>query len=227
MTVLISLCTRESIRAELVQWLLREQRSGKSVDIVTSLEPIDWNRNEQVRRFLRSKHSHLFIVDSDALPTKGTIEALLFFDKPVVMAPNLGLVQDVSEVKIMAFDAPGSGRHFIERGETEMDEQGLQHVFSSGMSGLLVRREVIEAIEPPWFRFHYDEDGKYKLGEDMFFFNRVAEAGFEFWVDYNNPGHHWKTFDLLPIYQMQENRKLTPPSNLVSTLVLAEATDDE
>ena len=190
-TVLISTCTRESIRAETVRWMFAAKRP---IDIVTSLEPIDWNRNEQVRRFLSTGYTHLFFLDSDSVPMSGTIECLLFHDKPAIIAPNLCFMQREAKVRQMTFTKPGTVDHF------EHEEQTPQIIGASGMSGLLVRREVLEKIGDPWFQFHYDNDGKILVGEDIDFYRKMAEAGYDLWCDWSLVPSHYKTFDLKQIW---------------------------
>lgn len=208
MTVLISGCTRENIHVNAVQWLLGEQRRGHSVDLVNSLEPIDWNRNQQVWRFLKSKHSHMFIFDSDAVPASGTIEVLLSHDKDAIIAPNFGLAQPETgklAVRKMAWTDVGGDDNPNPQGWVDLIELP-QRIFSSGMSGLLVKREVLEAIANPWFRFLYDLEGKIMLSEDIFFFRKVHAAGFDLWADWTLPQHHFKTVDLKFLYDEQIDR---------------------
>lgn len=50
-----------------------------------------------------------------------------------------------------------------------------------GAGCLLIKREVLEKVPRPWFRNHYGTAG----GEDMYFCDRVKEAGFEIWGDWS------------------------------------------
>jgi hypothetical protein len=47
-----------------------------------------------------------------------------------------------------------------------------------GVGAVLIRREVFEAIEPPWFDL---KENAY--GSDMYFFTKVGEKKFQVWVD--------------------------------------------
>lgn len=55
---------------------------------------------------------------------------------------------------------------------------GLIEVDGAGSAGMIVRRRVLEAIEPPWFRL-----GVGHWGEDLDFCRRTQEAGFKIHAD--------------------------------------------
>lgn len=174
----ISVVTKGSIRAETTEWLLRafvQLAPNVEVQIVNDPRPLEHARNLQVHRFLSSACTHLFLLDSDCIPPDRTVEKLLSLDLPIVTAPHLTEVK--GEVGPMVVDrAPGGyvqHRPFV----------GLQKVDACGGSGLLITREVLEKLGPPWFRFVYGEDGLLRQGEDFYFCERAYEAGYEIWAD--------------------------------------------
>jgi hypothetical protein len=59
-----------------------------------------------------------------------------------------------------------------------MPEPELMEVDGCGMHFCLIRRDVIEAIEPPWFK--RNQAG---AGEDFYFCRKVKEAGFGIYLD--------------------------------------------
>ena len=67
---------------------------------------------------------------------------------------------------------------------------GLQRCDAVGGSGLLIRRDVLEKIGPPWFMVEYGADGRLALGEDFFFSERLAAAGYDIWVDFDLTQRH-------------------------------------
>ncbi len=174
----ISVVTKGSIRAETTEWLLRalvQLAPNVEVQIVNDPRPLEHARNLQVHRFLESACTHLFLLDSDCVPPDRTVEKLLSLNLPIVTAPHLTEVK--GEVGPMVVDkAPGGyvqHRPFV----------GLQKVDACGGSGLLITREVLEKLGPPWFRFVYGEDGLLRQGEDFYFCERAYEAGYEVWAD--------------------------------------------
>jgi hypothetical protein len=67
---------------------------------------------------------------------------------------------------------------------------------SNGM--MLVKMEVFDKIEWPYWRTQYEEDGS-KVGADVHFFKKVKEAGIDVWVDPKLTCSHFKMVDLLGI----------------------------
>jgi GT2 family glycosyltransferase len=56
---------------------------------------------------------------------------------------------------------------------------GLHEVGAVGACGMLIKREVLEAIEPPWFAFDTDEETGKPIGEDVYFCRKARKAGFK------------------------------------------------
>ncbi len=178
-------------------WLLDALKNPDfGYNIIRTSEPIDYNRNLQVRAFLRSKHDYLFFVDSDAVPGKGAIEVLLDHGKPVSLVPNLILDRGIDRVMPMVYtDKELEGQWSLDYAPVT---KGFSQVDGSGMSGLLVAREVFLKLEDPWFKFIYANDGQLVLGEDVYFYRNVRHAGYEVWCEFalTQQQQHWKTVDL-------------------------------
>ncbi len=198
-SVCISIPTRGAIRGETVQWLLRafvELAPNVEVQVCVDGRPLDHNRNRQVMRFLATRRTHLFLLDSDCVPQPQTVQQLLAHDLPLVGAPGPNIVGEGpkalhsplrGEVGLMAVDrAPGGGYR------QHRPLEGMQRVDAIGTAGMLIRRDVLEAVGPPWFRTEYDANGLLARGEDFAFCERAAEAGFEIWADCSIPQRHIK-----------------------------------
>jgi GT2 family glycosyltransferase len=167
------------LRAETVEWILQtytEMAPGVEVHIVNTPLPLPHARNMQVHRFLKSSCTHLFTLDSDCIPKPGTIQKLLARDLPVVVAPHATVVGE--EVGVMALDRVPDGYR------QHRPMSGFQKCDAVGGSGILVRREVLEELGPPWFMFEYDQNGLLSKGEDFYFSDRLKAAGYEIWVDF-------------------------------------------
>lgn len=204
MSVLISVCTRESIHAQTINWMLR---SGHAIDIVQTYQTIDFNRNQQVKNFLESEHDHIFFLDSDAVPVRGTIEVLLDYGKDIALVPNMLFDQGLREFKLMAFnDAEKTGTWSLSYPD---DETGFREISGSGMSGVLVKREVFETLKAPWFRFIHAKDGRLLLGEDVYFYRKARKAGYKVWCEFALPQQHFKTVDLKKAWEGQRQWRQT------------------
>jgi len=143
------------------------------VHIVSTPLPLEHARNEQVQRFLASKCTHLFLLDSDCVPQDRTIQKLLAYDMPIIAAPHP--TRKGGEIGLMVLDRQGD-TYVQHRSLTGL--QGPDVVV--GCAGLLIRRDVLEVLGP--FRFLYDECGKLIKGEDFDFCDRAHDAGYEVWA---------------------------------------------
>jgi hypothetical protein len=86
------------------------------------------------------------------------------------------------------FNFPGVG---------EDRAHGLQEVDGCGATGVLIKRHVLETMEPPWFKMQYKEDGcSLYLGEDYWFCTKAKEYGFKVWADFDLRQTHIKTVAL-------------------------------
>lgn len=181
MSVLVSVPTAGSIRAETVAWLMQ---SGLPAHIQHDRRPLMHQRNAQVKFFLSTEFSHLFLLDADCIPQPGTVERLLSHDLPLVGAP--GRVFKFGAPWLMALDRAANGEYV-----QHTPQRGLQRVDAIGCAGMLIRRDVLEGLEKPWFRFRYDEEGLLVRGEDLDFCERVLEMpGGEVWADMDIPLRH-------------------------------------
>lgn len=131
-------------------------------------------RQAVVRRFLEDERFQwLCFLDSDQVPPRKTILRLLDHEVPIVSAlifarvpphhPCCGYVSEGGHQPLAEVDPSA----------------GLTKVDYAGAGCLLVRREVFEAVEPPWFKAITPSGG----GEDAFFCRKAREAGFPIYVD--------------------------------------------
>lgn len=130
-------------------------------------------RNLLVEDFLQSDHQWLFFIDDDQAFGPSTLERLLSHDQPVVSAL---ILQRGAPFLPTAYAAKADGEFFhLDLGASPFGT--LAVVRGCGTGGLLIRRDVITSIPGP--RFKYTD----KIGEDLYFSDRLYEAGFEILVD--------------------------------------------
>lgn len=65
-----------------------------------------------------------------------------------------------------------------------------------GDAGLLVRRRVLEATGPVWHELK--KSGSHNA-EDREFTQKIKDAGFDVWVDLDNPIAHMAAFEIVPV----------------------------
>lgn len=79
-------------------------------------------------------------------------------------------------------------------------EPGVVEVDCTGTAGMLIKREVFEAIEPPYFLNVYQEDGSL-LTDDIYFCRKAREAGFRIHVDTSAVLSHIALVEIVPSYE--------------------------
>jgi hypothetical protein len=154
-------------------------------------------RNELVAGFLASGDDWLLLVDADAVLHRGTLRRLLSWDKPLVSALAFmrygpchpaafrGLAADGQHLTLLAETAAWLDAHpdlLTEGGAALLDprpDDALVGVDRVGCHCLLVHRDALAAIEPPWFV----GDGPKGHGEDFYFCAKAQAAGWPIMLD--------------------------------------------
>lgn len=148
-------------------------------------------RMELAQQALAEKADFLLWLDSDMRFPKETIGHLILRDKPIVAANYSTRRMPVKPVAMR--DARGQ----IERVYTGPESEGLEAVDYVGMGVMMVKREVFEKLDAPWFAIPYSTVGNHYIGEDVFFCRKAKEAGYETLVDHDLSQHvkHIGTFE--------------------------------
>lgn len=155
--------------------------------------PVDLSRNQMVAKSLELCADFMIFLDADMVHPKETIPRLL--EHMLVTVPDAGAVSVLYHVKSpkrgycpvsgMFSDGKGDSTNYIAQG---VASPGLHQVDVVGMGGVIIRRDALEAIPRPWFKYQLDESSKDKnLGptvtEDMHFCQEMKKRGFPIYVD--------------------------------------------
>lgn len=134
----------------------------------------DWcgARNTLCQVVLDEGYSHLWFMDDDHQFEKDMLPRLLAHDKPLVSPLCLTRVYPFTPVQYALND----GQKYLPLPLSETPTDGLVEVAAGGCAGMLIRRDVIEAIEPPWFEYA-------DKSEDIIFCEKAVAAGFDLWCD--------------------------------------------
>lgn len=167
------------------------------------------NRNSLIEQALQfehpdgSKFSHILFIDDDVLPPNDVIDRLLNHD--VDMVSGLYLMRSFPHQPI-AFDwmdSSGHARHFY----PEHGQNGLVEISSGGLGCCLIKREVFEAMIPYCEVMEKDNCHNWiRLGEmvsdhwcdDLGFFMRARDLGFQLYLDLSVKCGHINTYVLRP-----------------------------
>jgi hypothetical protein len=129
----------------------------------------------------------LLFLDCDMVHPSTMLETLLLAQKPVITARY--------HLKKPPFAAVAYVKHRTLTGPHRYASvhfgQGVFEIERAGAGALLIRRDVLQAIQdrigPNWFRYQRgpEEPHDFSVSEDFWFFQQAREAGFKCFVDWD------------------------------------------
>jgi len=136
-------------------------------------------RNLLVHKMLQGDWTHILMLDSDMIFKPGTLGRLLSHDVDIVGLFYLRKVRGI---------LPCAAR---------LNDEGLpcsvwpmprlEEVDAIGTGGILIKREVFEKLEPPWFYYkpteHFNENKIEQVSEDYVFCENAKDAGYKIHID--------------------------------------------
>lgn len=184
----------------LIKWAKQFKGGHLGFYFTFKVAPVERARNEIMKYMMAERtdkktgqpmmpFTHILFLDSDTIPPANALEKLLSHDKDIIsgLTPilqydrekmtwgtldNCFLKQDKEE------DGKPAKTYAVQR------NTGLQQIIRCGTSCLLIKREVFEKLEKPYFKFEFSEDGVTPVrSEDLYFCDKSKEAGFEIWCD--------------------------------------------
>lgn len=159
------------------------------------LKPDTVNRNRIVADFLESGYDYLLMIDDDTVPLKNPLD-LVELDKDII---NFAVPQwREGDVYWVALDRVKDGWKPlpVER------RAGLQEVDATGSACILIKREVFEKIDKPFFMPKYGDDGIKFTGQDYLFCEKAKKQGFKVWVHFDYIASHFKEINILEILKL-------------------------
>ena len=135
---------------------------------------IDANRDALVRAALRMEADYILFLDDDQTYPKNTPEILLNHDKAMVG----GVTPRKETGTPMVWNYDGD----VEIWDSLSGKSGLTKVDGMGMGGVLIRADVFNKLEHPFFKRHSDPTYR-GCGEDIAFYLKCKEAGIDMWAD--------------------------------------------
>jgi len=129
---------------------------------------------------MRESCTHILFIDSDMRFPQDMIGRLLKHDLDIV-ATNCARRR---------MPTGPTAQLYKENGERELvwtmpESTGLQEVGSVGMGVMLIKANVFEALAEPWFETPWRVDKRGYIGEDVYFCQKAAAAGFKIWIDHD------------------------------------------
>lgn len=138
----------------------------------------DWcrARNDLAQMTLDSDAKWLWFMDDDHAFHPGILNRLLLANVPLVTPMCLTRTfpfNSVSYTRLSQFD---EGGRYIPVPLSDQPTDGLVELEAGGCAGMLIRREVLEAVEPPWFEYA-------DRSEDVIFCEKAKAAGYRLYGD--------------------------------------------
>lgn len=133
---------------------------------------VAWARNLIVEEFLSGGSEYLFFVDADISMPPDSLTRLIKHNKDI--CSGLYFMRKPPHYPLIMDRNPDTDRF---RYRIKYPE-GLVETDGCGAGCLLIKREVLEKVERPWF---LEPDGK--TSDDMYFLIKAKEAGFGVYVD--------------------------------------------
>lgn len=181
--------------------------------------PVDVARNEIVARALREGFDYLFFVDCDHVFEPDLVARLLVHDVPVITA-RYHMRKPPYHAVIYVKHRTQEGPHCYAPVHWG---QGLIEIERGGAGALLIRRDVLEAIEQKighnWFRYQRGPEPPhdFTVSEDFWFWQQARECGFKCYCDWDVEVGHLQTFAINRSWneayldaQVRELTKMTP-----------------
>jgi hypothetical protein len=179
-------------------WMAVMARRQDVSVLPVSGRPTDFVRNGIVRVLLaQTPATHLLMVDSDIEPPLDALDRLLALDAP--LAGGCYPVQIKNGLRWALSDKDSHGRYRLLE---ELKSQTKPFDVDAGGAGcLLIRRDVLEKLRWPWFKWTEYKDGG-QMSEDIYFFHKCNVAGFRLTVDPQVICEHYKTMNLTSLMRM-------------------------
>jgi len=140
----------------------------------------DWcgARNSLVEFVLDGDFEYLWFMDDDHAFSPDLLWRLLRWEKDLVVPVCLMRTHPYYPVTFserLEDDANGNAR-YLPVHYPDQEQSGLIELEAGGCAGMLIHRNVLEALESPWFEYGF-------ASEDLLFCQKAKDAGFTIYCD--------------------------------------------
>jgi len=188
MKILIGVPTRGQISLGTVEFLSKQTRD---IYYATSAISVVHARRKIVEHFMSRIYDALLFLDDDVAPPLDTIRYLRNHNKDFVSGNYPTYIG--GSIKSCAYILKADSWE-----RAQFDGVGCKKVDGVGLGCALIKREVFEKVGTE-FSLHY-EGGEIGIGEDLDFSNRVRNAGFNIYCDFNIVCDHYKNVSIKTIW---------------------------
>ena len=149
---------------------------------------LDEARNSLVRIAKKNDMTHIFFMDTDQTFLPETVRLMIecFEGNPTVEAVTGLYTWKKPPFTPHIYGGEEKGKFL---GACKFPLNELFEVRAAGTGVLMIDMKVFEKNKYPWFKFEFNEDGTFKIGEDMYFFKYSKPLTI---CDPRNRSEHWR-----------------------------------
>lgn len=142
-------------------------------------------RQKAMRRCYDEGCDWIFSVDSDMRFPVNTIEGMKAHNLPVVAANCSRRKRPISPIARRTSAWIHQDDEATQVVYPDRNVTGVERVETVGFGVILIRRDVLDEIEWPWFDTPWQPEQERHVGEDIFFCGRCYEAGIPIHIDHD------------------------------------------
>lgn len=171
-----------------------QRPEGNIIGMFSTGAVISQNRNRITEAMLKHNADWVLYLDDDQILQPNTLMRLLAADVDIISAHYTKRQAPFNSV-LMDKELPDGTFTWKYLNPTD---RGIIPVAAAGAGCLLVKRKVIDALEPPYWTLGQINPASW--GDDLHFCSRVRKAGFEIYADLDAPIGHMMTGAVWPSY---------------------------
>lgn len=165
--------------------------------IMPARRPYENNLNHIAAEMLQDGYDYWINIDSDNPPRNNPVD-LIDLDKPLIGLPTpVWHYKDGQKGRPYYFN----GYDYVPENDAYKEHipyDGLQKVDAIGSGCFVMQRKILEMIPAPFERSRY-ENGTVHKGVDLYFCEKVRNAGFDIYCHYGYPCRHFVEIDVMDI----------------------------
>jgi len=161
-----------NIQTDFYRWKMENDSPHTLSIICQGSVCLDEARNSLVRLAIKNDQTHIFFMDTDQtfLP-----EAVRLMIEVFEANPDIDACTGLYTWKKAPFTPHIYGGYldgkFQSAAQFPLDK--IFEVDAAGTGILMIKTDLFERTEYPWFKFGFNDDGSFKFGEDLYFFKNA------------------------------------------------------
>jgi hypothetical protein len=161
-----------NIQSDFYRWKIENDSPHELSIVCKGSVCLDEARNSLVRLMIENDQTHIFFMDTDQTFLPETVRLMIevFENNPEVDAVSGLYTWKKAPFTPHLYGGYKEGKFY---GASQFPLDELFEVQAAGTGILMIKREVFERTEYPWFKFEFNDDGSFKFGEDLYFFRKA------------------------------------------------------